>query len=85
MEAISLSKFLIKREGVFGQLYRSIRFYDKEITIDNIMGDYRVCECSPYNEKLDNGKLKKGAGEVVREWLFNSKKDADDFLDKGMI
>ncbi len=81
------NEIFLPREGIFGQNYYSARFYDKEVTIDNIWGDWRVCECAPYKEKLDKKSkvFARGAGEVLREYFFKSFEEARNFVIGGML
>ncbi len=80
MSPLELARMFSEKKGIYGQIYRSARFADKEITIDDLTGDFRLCIATPYNERLDKIKFCKGAGEVIKEWYFNTFDEAINFL-----
>jgi hypothetical protein len=79
-----INGIFLKRRGYFGQTYKSVRFHDREITVDDLTGSIRICICTAYNEKLDNGKKGLGGGEVINEWYFKCEEEAKKFID-GML
>jgi hypothetical protein len=82
---LELRKSFVERIGIFGQKYLSARFEDKEITIDDLTVNYRVCICTPYCERRDKKHVCKGAGEVIREWTFDTFRDSLSFLIKENV
>ena len=80
----------IPRRGFFNQVYLSIRFPTHEIAIDNLLpsNKYQLSICTPYNERLDKLKHKRGigAGEVKRCWYFDSEDEVYRFvLESAML
>ena len=77
------SKF-VPRRGFFNQPYKSIRSSTFEIAIDNLLpkNRYQLSICTPYNEKLDKLKHKRGygAGEVKKCWYFESESEVYTFI-----
>jgi len=82
------SKFLLRR-GFFNQPYKSIRLQNCEITIDNLLpvNGYQLSICTPYNEKIDKMRRKKGigAGEVKKCWYFGSEDEAYNFISNSHL
>ena len=86
-----IKRRFIQRYGFFNQKYKSIRFPNKELTIDNLFpyqNEILLCLCAPYNINLDKRKHHKGmgGGEVKRSWVFDTEEEALEFVIKnGMI
>lgn len=74
----------VKRKGIFGQYYRSVRFNNREVTIDNLLEYTRVCMCSPFNPNSEKLRIGKGSGEVIKEWIFKDEVEAVDFIEKNI-
>ena len=76
-----------EKKGLFGQIYYSAQFQDKEITIDNIYDDrdFRVCICTPFSKRMEKRKSFGGYGEVIKELFFKSIDDAYNFLLKEHV
>ena len=76
-----------EKKGLFGQIYYSAQFQDKEITIDNIFydRDYRLCICTPFSKRTEKHKRFSGSGEVIKEIFFRSMDEAFDFLSKNQV
>lgn len=85
MTLAEIKKIFVEKKGIFGEPYKSAILGDKEITIDNITGEFRICLCTPYDEKLEKKRFCRGAGEVIKEWYFGSEDQAVAFLVKENV
>jgi len=89
MNLIEISHQFITRKGFFNQPYKSIRLQNCEIAIDNLLpkNKFQLSICTPYNEKLDKLKHKRGigAGEVKRCWYFDSEEETMNFISSSHL
>ena len=87
----NIKKRFVVRRGFFNQPYRSIRLRNCEITIDNLYpldeNCFQLAICTPYNERLDKIKHKRGigAGEVKRNWYFECEEDIYEFIKQNPL